>query len=214
MLLAVLGGFSHTFYLRPLYSVRPLPAVLYLHGAVLTAWFLLTVVQGWLVHTRRFRLHRRTGYVVATYAALVVAMGVIADLRMAEEIDSPKDPENIVVWGNFYSLVLFASYVSLAVVFRKQPEVHKRLTLLASVSIVGPALARFADFSPGGPAARPLYGIGGLLALYGSLTVYDLMVRRRPHPVSWIGALAFLVTLAAAVYLAISGRGFALLHGV
>jgi hypothetical protein len=150
--------------------------------------------------------------VVAAYAALVVIMGLVANLRFAAEISSPKDPDNIVFWGNLFSLALFTTYVSLAVVFRKRPEVHKRLTLLASISIVGPALARFADWSPGGIAARPFYGIGGLLVLFGSLFVYDLIVRRRPHPVSWIGALAFVVILTAAVYLAVSGKGFALLH--
>src|SRR5215469_14750132 len=36
LLIVVLVGFSPTFYLRPLFKVHPLPAVLYLHGAVLT----------------------------------------------------------------------------------------------------------------------------------------------------------------------------------
>jgi hypothetical protein len=214
LLLALLVGFSRSFYLRPLFGTRPLPPVLYVHGAVLTGWFLLTVLQGWLVQTQRFRLHRRTGYVVAAYAALVVVMGVVADLRLAAELDSPKDPDNIVFWGNLFTLALFATFVSLAVVFRHRPEVHKRLTLLASIVIVGPALARFSNWPifPGGMAARPLYGIGGLLVLFASLIVYDLSVRRRPHPVSWIGTLAFLSSLAVAAYLALSGRGFAILH--
>jgi hypothetical protein len=54
LLIAVLVGFSPTFYLRPLFKVHPLPAVLYLHGAVLTVWFMLTALQGWLVQTQRF----------------------------------------------------------------------------------------------------------------------------------------------------------------
>jgi hypothetical protein len=215
LLLAVLVGFTPTFYLRSLYSTHPLPSVLYLHGAVLTGWFLLTVLQGWLAQTQRFRLHRRTGYLVAAYAALVVVMGLVATFRLAGELDSPKDPDNIVVWGNLFTLVLFAAFVSLALVFRKQPEVHKRLTLLASISIVGPAVARFSEWPifPGGMAARPIYGIGGLLLLFGSLIAYDLIVRRRPHPASWLGMLAFLVILAAAVFLAVSGKGFHILHG-
>ena len=148
-------------------------------------------------------------------AALVVVMGLVADARMAGELDSPRDPDNIVFWGNLFSLTLFATYVSLAVAFRKTPEAHKRLTLLASISIVGPAIARFSEWPifPGGVAARPLYGIGGLVTLYAALLVYDLVVRRRPHPVSWIGAVAFVVILVAAVFLAVSGIGFHILHG-
>jgi len=177
LLIAVLVGFSPTFYLRPLFKVHPLPAVLYLHGAVLTGWFMLTALQGWLVQTRRFRSHRRVGYVVASYAALVVVMGLVADARMAGELDSPKDPDNIVFWGNLFSLTLFATYVSLAVAFRKTPEAHKRLTLLASISIVGPAGARFSEW--------PIFP----------------------------GAVAFVVILVAAVFLAVSGIGFHILHG-
>jgi hypothetical protein len=84
LLVVVLVGFSPTFFLRPLLKDRPLPGVLDLHGAVLTSWFLLTVLQGWLIRTRRLRLHRRIGcYAVASYAAVVVVMGVIADARLA-----------------------------------------------------------------------------------------------------------------------------------
>jgi hypothetical protein len=212
LLLAVLIGFAHTFYLRPLFSSRLLPSILYVHGAVLTVWFLLTVLQGWLVLTQRVALHRRTGYAVAIYAALVVVMGLAADLRMVTEITSPKDPENILFWGNLFSLVLFATYVSLAVIFRKHPEVHMRVVLLASISIVGPALARFADFLPGGFAARPVYAVAGLLGLFGSLIAFDLTVRRRPHPASWIGAIAFVASLVVAAYLALSGIGYSILH--
>jgi hypothetical protein len=215
LLLFVFGGFAHTFYLRPLFSARPLPVVLHVHGAVLTLWFLLTVLQGWLIQSRRLRLHRRLGYAIAGFAALVVVMGLIADARLASEITSAADPENIVVWGNLFTLVLFAVLVCLAVVFRKRPEAHRRLILLASFSIVGPAVARFADWpvSPGGIDARPIYGIGGLLLLFSSLIVHDLIVRRRPHPASWIGAVAIVVGLAVGVFLGVSGEGFRILHG-
>jgi hypothetical protein len=215
LLVAVLVGFAPTFYLRPLYSTHPLPIVLYVHGAVLTCWFCLTVLQGWLIRTRRHRVHRQIGFAIAGYAALVVAMGLVADLRMASEIRTPQDADNIVVWGNFFSLVLFTTYVSLAVVLRKRSDAHRRLTFLASISIVGPALARFTEWPifPGGMNARPYYGVGGLLFLYGALIVYDLIVRRRPHPVSWLGTLAMLACSTTAVYLAVSGKGFHILHG-
>jgi hypothetical protein len=216
LLVVVLVGFSPTFFLRPLLRDGPLPVVLYVHGAVLTSWFLLTVLQGWLIQTRRLRLHRRIGYAAASYAAVVVVMGVIADARLASQIDSPAAAEIIVVWGNLFTLMLFTAFVSLAVVFRKRPEAHKRLTLLASMSIVGPAMARFPEWPifPGGEDAHRLYGIGGLLVLFGLLIAYDLVVRRRPHPASWIGAVAILASLAAAVFLAVSGAGFELLRGV
>jgi hypothetical protein len=214
LLIVVLVGFGPTFYLRALFKPHPLPTILLVHGAVLTGWFILTVVQASLIRTGQVRWHRRMGYFTAGYAALVVTMGAIADARMASQIHSPHDSDIIVVWGNFFALMLFAVFVTLAVVFRKTPETHKRLIVLASISIIGPAAARFTEWPifPGGMEARPLYGIGGLLLLFGSLIAYDVIVRRRPHPASWIGTLAMILSLAAAVFLAISGKGFEILH--
>jgi hypothetical protein len=157
LLVAVFVGFAPTFYLRPLHSVHPLPIVLYVHGTVLTCWFPLTVLQGWLIQRKRHRLHRQIGFAIAGYAVLVVAMGLIADARMASEIRTPQDADNIVVWSNLFSLVLFTTFVSLGVVLRKRPDAHRRLILLASISIVGPALARFSEWPifPGGNGRTP-----------------------------------------------------------
>lgn len=142
-------------------------------------------------------------------------MGLAADLRLGHEIASPRDGDIIVFWGNLFTLALFAAFIVLGVVFRYKAESHKRLMLLASFSIVGPALARFADWpvSPGGNPARPLYAITGLVILFGSLLAHDFIVRRRPHPVSALGLLAILASLGAAVFLGVSGWGFQLLHG-
>jgi hypothetical protein len=215
LLAVMLVGFSPTFYLRAFFSVPRIPPVLYVHGVVLTLWFLLAVVQAVLIRTQRLRLHRQLGYVAAGYAALVIILGLVANARLASQIQSPAEAENIIYWGNLFTLVLFAAFVSLAVVFRKRPDAHKRLILLASISIVGPALARFPMwpmFAGGVDSARN-FGIGGLLLLFGSMIVYDLIARRRPHPASWLGAVAILVSIAGAVFLGVTGKGFEILHG-
>ncbi len=215
LLAIVLMGFSPSFYLRPAFhDASRLPAMLYAHGTVLTGWFLLTVVQAWLIRTQRWRFHRQLGYVAAGYAALVIVFGVLAVLRMISEIDSPDDGENIVVWGNFFTLVMFAAFVCLAVVFRKKAEVHKRLTLLASISIVGPALARFPRWPifAGGIDAGRNYGIAGLLILFALLITYDVIVRKKPHPASLVGMVMIVLSLAGAVFLGVTGIGYRILH--
>ena len=215
LLAVVLIGFSPTFYLRAFFNVPQIPWVLYLHGAGLTLWFLLAVLQAWLVRTRHLRLHRQLGYFAAGYAALVIALGLVANQQLASELESAADPLNIVYWANLFTLLLFATFVSLAVVFRKQPESHRRLIVLASISIVGPALARFPMWPvfAGGVDSGRNYGIGGLLLLFASMIVYDLIVRRRPHPASWIGAIAIVFGIAASVFLGVTGKGFQILHG-
>jgi len=212
----VLLGFSPTFYLRTAFHhITPLPPLLYLHGVVLTIWFSLTVVQGWLIRTRRLRLHRQLGYVAAAYAVVVIVLGTLANLMLISQIDSPADGENIVVWANFFTLAMFAAFVLLAVVFRKSPAAHKRLMLLASISIVGPALARLPRWPifGGGLAAGRNYAIGGLLIMFAVLITYDLIVRKRSYSASLCGMVVILIGLAGAVFLGVTGIGYHILHG-
>lgn len=216
LLVIVLVGFSPSFYLRAaIHHTTQLPALLHVHGAGLTVWFSLTVLQGWLIRTQRLRLHRQLGYIAAGYAAVVIVLGTLANLMLISQLDSPADGENIVVWVNFFTLALFAAFVSLAVVFRKVPDAHKRLMLLASISIVGPALARFPRWPvfAGGLEAGRTYAIAGLLILFASLIAYDVVVRKKPHPASWGGMVAILMSLAGGVFLGVTGIGYHILHG-
>jgi hypothetical protein len=81
LLLIVLVGFAPSFYLRSTFPhVHQLPVFLHVHGAVLTGWFVLTVVQGWLIRSQRYRLHRKLGYFAAAYAAVVIMFGTLAAL--------------------------------------------------------------------------------------------------------------------------------------
>lgn len=144
-----------------------------------------------------------------------IIFGTLANLSLISEIDSVSDGENIVVWGNFFTLVMFAAFVSLAVVFRAHPDAHERLILLASMSIVGPGLARFRRWPifAGGLEAGRNYAIGGLLIMFALLLAYDPGTRRKPHPASWIGMIAIVASLAGAVFLGVTGIGYHLING-
>jgi uncharacterized membrane protein YozB (DUF420 family) len=216
LLAVVLVGFGRTFYLRAFFDIGPLPTQLYVHGAILTLWFSFAVAQAWLIRSKQLQWHRRVGYVAATYAAAVVVSGMVVNSHLAATLISPAEAENIIVWGNYLTLLMFALFVALGVLLRKRAEAHKRLMLLASVAIVGPALGRFPMwpiFAGGLDAARN-YAIGGLLLLLTSLIVYDIVTRRRPHPVTWLGALATVVSLAVSVALGVTGIGFTILQRI
>jgi hypothetical protein len=106
-------------------------------------------------------------------------------------------------------MVLFALFVAAALVCASRPEMHKRLMILATITILPPAP------SSGGPAllrherrhrtrARPSGGpprtvesvlmsalVADLLIL--AAIVYDVRTRGRPHPVYLIGGAIVLV---------------------
>src|SRR6185295_3188287 len=50
--------------------------------------------------------------------------------------------------GTFTSPLVFALLVAVAIVYRRRPEYHKRLMLLAMIAIIWPAFFRFRHYFP------------------------------------------------------------------
>lgn len=216
LLVVVLVGFAPSLFLRAFFDVPPIPASLYAHGVVMAIWFAFGPVQGWLMQQGHRRWHRRVGYFAAGYSALFVVFGLLANAGMAARVESLESPMSVLVWINYFTLAVFAACVCLAIVLRKRPEAHKRLTLLASVSVVGPALGRIPIWPVfgGDVDAGRNFAIGGLIVILVSLIAYDVAARRRPHPATWIGALAVLSSIAAGVALGLSPTGFEILQSL
>jgi hypothetical protein len=108
--------------------------------------------------------------------------------------------------------------VLVAVALRRNAQAHKRLMLLASMSIVAPALARIAQWPVLGPPVNAQFvvlAVVGSFLLVGVLLIYDLVTRRRPHPATFAGG-AFLVAakLVAVLAIAQSGLGRSLVPGL
>jgi hypothetical protein len=66
MALTVFVGFAPTFYLRawfgpPISGARTLTPLVYVHGAIFSAWVVLFIIQTALVAARRVTMHRRLG---------------------------------------------------------------------------------------------------------------------------------------------------------
>src|SRR3954466_5263426 len=73
LLVIVFVGFAPTYYLRPA-AARPLPIYLHLHGAALTLWFSLLLVQTGLIASGRRALHRRLGLGGAALGAVIAVL--------------------------------------------------------------------------------------------------------------------------------------------
>ncbi len=217
LLAIVVAGFARTFFLREYLGtahlppgLQALPLHLYLHGTVLTAWFLLFFAQTVLVASHRIRLHRRLGVAGAALAALLVVVAVIVTIRSV-----PRSPSNgtsladlpVVFGSSLGFLVSFSLLVAMGIHFRRRSETHKRLMFLASFSIIGPAVGRLPNVFPG-------VGLVVLLSVWIALIVYDLISNRRVHRATiWGGLLALLAPVLGAI-LALSPPGRALIHAL
>jgi hypothetical protein len=98
---------------------------------------------------------------------------------------------------------VFAPLVAAAVYYRRQAAMHKRLMLIATISLVGAAMARVTG-TPGAGGPPVFFGVPDLLLVAGM--IYDRRTRGAVHPAykwgagfvvaSQIGRLALLKTAA------------------
>jgi hypothetical protein len=182
------AGFARTYYLRSIFHSPILPPPVQIHGAIMTLWCIGFIVQTWLIEARRVRLHRRLGIGMAVLAAAVVILGEILTLNaVAREGRLHQIGRFHYLLGiNSVNLLLFAVLVGLGIAFRRKPDVHKRLMVLAAVTLLAPAVARIVLLFTHKPLPQ-------FLAFYGCLLLcvtIDTARHRRLHRVFAIGALA------------------------
>ncbi len=207
MALTVFAGFAPTYYLRTYFgapatitgaaTLTPLAVV---HGALFTCWVLLFIVQTALVASRRVAVHRRLGIAGVFLAAAMVIVGASTAIGAAARGSAPPGATpGAFLAVPLFDLLLFTGFVAAAVRARRNKEAHKRLMLLAYVSIITAAIARLPGVLSYGPPA--FFGLAFLFILIGM--GYDLASRGRVHRVYlWGGAL---FAASVPLRLAISG---------
>jgi hypothetical protein len=199
-------GFSRTFYLRGLFpEAQELAAsepIFLIHGIVLSAWFLFLVLQAALVSYRKVALHRALGLFGAVISAGVIGLGIygaaVAANRPGGFIGIEFSSEQFFIIP-FTTMVFFGTFVALAVGYRKKPEYHKRLMLLATVNLLEAAIIRFPLAII--PAYAPLTSFGPALLFIVALGIYDRRTKGRVHRVTLWGGIAIALSLPVAFLL-------------
>ena len=200
--LIAFGLFAPTYWMQLPGGTFTGSPLLHLHAILFSAWPLFFLAQTTLAATGRLDCHRAMGLFGIALATAMTLVGLataneILARRLADGIGDPARAFAIVPASG---AVLFAALVSAAIANVTRPEIHKRLMLLASISILQAAVARaFFAFNVGvGPGLRPGLGppqpvemsIGPALVvdlLILAAIVYDWRTRGRPHPVYLIG---------------------------
>jgi hypothetical protein len=192
--LVVFAGFARTYYFQFLsggptvtLSGRPFTPLIHLHGALFTAWTLLFIAQTALISARRVSMHRTLGTLGVVLAASMVVVGLLTAFASAARGSAPAGIDPLVFMAvPFFDMVVFSIFVTAAVLRRRDRETHKRLMLLAFISLLGAAVARM----PGVLGSGPFVAFGLAFVFLGIAVVYDIISRRRVHPVYvWGGTL-------------------------
>lgn len=189
--LLVLAGFARTYYLKGLFDTPPLPGLLvHVHGVVMTSWVLLFVAQIGLVASRRTKVHQRLGVLGGVLAILVFCVGILTAISSAARGSFPGPPPLEFLVVPLGDMVVFGILVGTALYFRRRLEIHKRLMLLASLTLLAPAIARIPlrFIETGGPLV--FFGLTDLCVI--ACVAFDTIRNRRLHPAFAWGTLLFI----------------------
>jgi hypothetical protein len=188
----VFTGFARTYFLKSYFGSPPLIPLLHLHGIVFTSWIVLLLTQTTLVAANRTDVHRRLGIVGGVIAVMIVVVGTMTTIIRAKQGAAPPGgpPPLVFLAIPLFDMLIFSSLVTAGFYFRRRPDVHKRLMVLATISILAAAIARlpFGILKAGPPA---FFGLTDLFIV--ACVLYDLIARGRPHRATvWGGLIIFL----------------------
>ncbi len=208
----VIYGFSHTVENKLIHANPRRPILLWVHAILFSSWVAFYITQSVLVRIRKVELHRTLGWAGAALGTSMIVVGPWVAVLMARFDTSQlhranRDAFLIVPLSD---MAAFAICFGLAILWRKVPERHRRLMLIATCVLTGAAFGRIAVMH------SPLSFYGGVdgLILLGALR--DLAVSRRIHTVYLI-AIPLLVaaqTAAAQVFLHRSAFWISIAHGL
>jgi len=220
-------GFMPTFWLpmtRGAYVASPILAI---HGLLFSTWVLFFVLQNWFAASGRIANHRAAGLFGIALASVMTVFGYMVVINEVQRsaavggLDLALSFSILPVWH----ITLFAILITLAIMNIHRPEWHKRLMLVATISLLDAPIARlfiyFVAFNGQMPVPvglpeppPPLSGIMPweyIVDLYLLIPiVYDWRTRGRPHIVYLFGggSIVLLEALEAPI-----GRT-AIWHGV
>jgi hypothetical protein len=142
-------GFAYTYFLPVFAGAYPeaSPAV-HVHSWSFFLWFLLLPFQAFLMATGRRRTHMTLGGASVSLAAVMVFTGLlVASVRIDQGLSASEPDELTAFWKDFgqlimYNMILFVGFYATAMARREQPDVHKRMMVLASASVLPAAIFR------------------------------------------------------------------------
>jgi len=203
-------GFSRTFYLDPLFPPQPYGAtegIFLIHGAFITAWFLLLILQPTLIAKGDIRRHMAVGAAGAALAAVLVLVAIygalVAAARPGGFMGVPIPPLAFLAIP-MMDMLLFSVFVTLAISNRHDAQAHKRLMLIATVQMCGAAFARFPfEFIATG---SPLVFFGLQSSLLIPLVAWDFLSRKRLHAMTVLGVVVTVLSAPFKLWLAANHR--------
>lgn len=190
-IIAILVGFLKTFIIPIISGTKTWPMAIYAHAFFVFGWVVIFLTQSLLIQNRKYNTHIFIGKWSA-FIALGAAISIIpaALYQVERELKEGLGQTAISpIVGSVASATMFLSLVTLAIVYRKSPQIHKRLMLLATILLIWPAWFRWRHYFPS--VERPDIWFAVVLAdsLIIVAFIWDWLRNQRIHPALLCGGL-------------------------
>lgn len=194
-------GFAPTYWLPVTRGTLAVPPITHLHALLFYSWTLLFLRQTWLAAEGEVTRHREWGVagVALATAMLFVGLGMSITSLKHSTAAGFGDAARAFSIVSISAITLFAVMFAVAVLNVRKPEIHKRLMLVATISLLQAAVGRWfllflAPARPAGavgPVSPPPVFVTVMPGLVVDLLIVAAMIhdRRttgRVHRVYWI----------------------------
>ena len=143
--IVAISGFAPRSFAILTGAMRSPPLVVHLHAAVMASWVVLLALQASLSLAGRMDLHRKWGLASLVIAPLVLIMLItVTVVRQNAAAGTPGGPTvNNILFLQIRSIVLFPTFFIWGLRTRRtDPQMHKRMMLLATLMLLDAAIAR------------------------------------------------------------------------
>jgi len=192
----VIVGFSQSVDANLFHANPPRPLLLWIHGAAFSMWVVFFIAQSALVRAKKVSVHRLLGWFGVALAVVMVVLGLTIAVVMARfdtVVLKVKDAQPFLSVP-FTDVLVFGSFIAMAIYWRKKPEFHRRLVFIASCLLMDAPFGRF-DFLFNHALFYPVLDCLLLLGI-----VRDWIVDKRVHKVYLYALPSLIVVQSLATY--------------
>lgn len=178
----------------------PIPALAWLHGAVMMGWLLLYLQQARRIALGNVQAHRRLGAWAAgaaAFAVIAMAAAIVSSFRLPHFEDRTSFIYMVTLF-EVEAIVLFTLFLAWGLRAVHRPDWHRRLMTLGTLVLLQPAVDRMDWFLPQLLVLR-------IFLLLLPLVIYDIATSRRVHPATMTGAALILLGHASVILFTVLG---------
>jgi len=171
-------------------SIRSIPV--HMHAVVYVAWLFAYTYQSSLPSADRLGQHRRLGQQLVVYAVLMVIVGLTVTFSRFDDLVEigQFNAASAELIRPLTDMLIFPTLFAVAVYFRRSPETHKRLMVVATTTLLVAAVARMRFL--GSPPHPLIYGFVWLSPIWIAM-LRDAFVERKVYPAYAISIVALAV---------------------